>query len=266
MDSSDINIITFGKYKGKSVHEMMNDHKYVHWCKLQPWFKTRYPAVYNIVVHQTLPKLDHDLTPEHNRLQNKFLEKSFQNSFLNYLSEPFLPDTFQDDICKIYTTDVYKKYCDGEQFCLNCEYRVEFEGPCNWDVIISRRVYGDCLTLTQVEEKYPREQTSIEINKEFKEKGIGNLIKVTGYNIGLRTNSNCKAYVELKPSLGDDYPIVLRKMKQQLKFTEGYPYSGQKYVLLIEQFDSFYTTREQLKIIFKQTGITVLFLNELPCL
>ena len=32
-------IVTFGKYKGKPVTEMLADTKYVEWCKQQEFFR-----------------------------------------------------------------------------------------------------------------------------------------------------------------------------------------------------------------------------------
>lgn len=42
-------IVTFGKYKNKSVSELIADEKYVEWLKQQSWFSTQ-TSVYNIVV------------------------------------------------------------------------------------------------------------------------------------------------------------------------------------------------------------------------
>lgn len=34
-----LEIVSFGKYKGKPVSELLTDVKYLEWCKLQDWFK-----------------------------------------------------------------------------------------------------------------------------------------------------------------------------------------------------------------------------------
>jgi hypothetical protein len=72
---------------------------------------------------------------------------------------------------------------------------------------------------------------------------------------------------EIKPILSDDYPCVLRKLKTQIELTnvdkgcfQGF---NKKYVLIIGSFTSTNTSVEQLISIFNQTGIKIVFINEL---
>jgi hypothetical protein len=78
---------------------------------------------------------------------------------------------------------------------------------------------------------------------------------------------------ELKPVLSDDYPCVLRKLTTQIKLTEednnkkANGYRGYRrtnlYTLIIGNFTSVSTSKEQLITIFKQHNIKILFTNEL---
>ena len=87
---------------------------------------------------------------------------------------------------------------------------------------------------------------------------------------------------ELKPTLSDDYPCVLRKMKNQIglmdsnnnmwnhcnslfedKFNRHYKKDKTKYILLIESFTSKITSKLELIQIFKQSNIDVIFTDEL---
>jgi len=77
-------------------------------------------------------------------------------------------------------------------------------------------------------------------------------------------------YMELKPILGDDYPNVLRKMKTQISLTNDklkkeqyYQYFRGEFVLLVQNFESTSTTKDDLKRIFNQTHIRIIFTNEL---
>ena len=86
---------------------------------------------------------------------------------------------------------------------------------------------------------------------------------------------NCRIYIEIKPLMGDDYPNVLRKMNTQRNLTkstmnkkikeEGFVPEGWRvwYILLIGEYSSQNTTKEQIKKIFRQSYITVVFINEL---
>ena len=77
MDSQSLPLVPFGKYKGQPITTLLNDTKYLEWCKQQEWFQ-KFPIVYNICVNQTITTNNpYSKTPEHNRLQNMFLERSF---------------------------------------------------------------------------------------------------------------------------------------------------------------------------------------------
>jgi hypothetical protein len=210
-------IIPFGKYKGQSVTSLLNDVKYLEWCKQQEWFQ-KYPVIYNICVNQTITNVNQSSkTPEHNKLQNKFMDLSFRQKILKTLDIELF----------------------GE------EKSVKFEDKFNWDVVIRYDSQGICF--------------------------------------------------EIKPLLGDDYPCVLRKLKSQRELTRSHilnnRYKGDRYksdyksyvsaeeynlkrdkkfdwerieiVLVVGEFSSKYTSREQLLAIFNQEKIRVIFTDEL---
>jgi hypothetical protein len=72
-------------------------------------------------------------------------------------------------------------------------------------------------------------------------------------------------FSEIKPILGDDYPCVLRKMKDQIELTTSNNDLGlfRHFLLIIKEYNSNTTTKEQLVKIFKQTNIKILFIDEL---
>jgi hypothetical protein len=71
---------------------------------------------------------------------------------------------------------------------------------------------------------------------------------------------------ELKPTLSDDYPVVLRKLKTQLELTQNdktnFEYFKKKYILIIGNFTSIYVSKEQLITIFKQSNIKIIFTDD----
>ena len=79
--------------------------------------------------------------------------------------------------------------------------------------------------------------------------------------------------IELKPSLGDDYPEVLRKMKTQIQLTKAYKKDDKNsnildngfcvYYLVVHEFNSTNTSIEELVKIFAQSKIRVLFINDI---
>jgi len=238
---SSLPIVTFGKYKGKPVTEMMADTKYVEWCKQQEFFK-KHTTIYNIVVNQTIGSQQPSKTPEHNRIQNLFLNKENITAFIIYL----------------YT---HKYYCVIETLQESLKnigvgsISVEFEGQFNWDIII--RVHDEIRYIT-----HPCECT----NKKC--------VKKTKDGIECDNHACVSSFIiEIKPLLGDDYPDVLRKMKLQKelsydgsysKLHKGRTVSGYTNpILLIKDYQSTTTTKEELTQIFRQSGIRVVFLHDI---
>jgi uncharacterized protein (DUF3820 family) len=265
MDTELLPIVPFGKYKGHPITTLLNDIKYLEWCKQQEWF-TKYPIVYNICVNQTITSNNIDSnTPDHNKLQNLFLDNKNVEKLLRL---------------------IYKKF----KYTKNVSYssaKCEFEGSFNWDVII------DSLSFTKIQCKCNWDEKEDDIcdckyedNDDY-EYALSNI------------------YIELKPLLGDDYPCVLRKMKIQKELTlnnlekekqdmldeVGYvkgktcvwEYGGRKFkevkerwdfvnknsrmfhgefILLIKEYNSNNTPKDKLIEIFKQSGINVVFTND----
>jgi uncharacterized protein (DUF3820 family) len=202
--------INFGKYKGKCISELLSDIEYVKWLKQQSWLEERNKTIYNIIIKNDLSPNTNSKTPEHNKLQNLFLNKDNQQKLVNY-----------------YKLDN------------NTILKIIFEDKFNWDF---------CL-----------------------------------YIADLKSCNDINVFCcELKPTLSDDYPCVLRKMKNQIEqMKKGsnmfmhctelfennhhlrYCSDKTKYILLIESFTSKYTSKKGLITIFKQSNIDVIFINEL---
>ena len=72
--SEELPIVTFGKYKGKCISELVSDTKYTEWLKQQSWLE-KHKSIYNIIINQNISSNNNEKTPEHNKLQNLFLNK-----------------------------------------------------------------------------------------------------------------------------------------------------------------------------------------------
>ena len=179
MDTQSLPLVPFGKYKGQPITTLMNDTKYLEWCKQQEWFQ-KFPIVYNICVNQTITTSNQNSkTPEHNKLQNMFLENKNVEKLLRL---------------------IYKKF----QYRKNVTYSsamCEFEGSFNWDVVINN------LSFTKLQCK---------CNWDEKEDDICDCKYEDNDDYEYALSD---IYIELKPLMGDDYPCVLRKMKTQKELT-----------------------------------------------
>ena len=90
MKPFDINtqLVPFGKYKGQPMEVMQMDTKYCEWLATQDWFREQYGNVYNQVIINNFTEPSE--TPEHNRLQMRFLDESFIDRFVSQKIIPAL--------------------------------------------------------------------------------------------------------------------------------------------------------------------------------
>ena len=258
-------IIPFGKYIGQPITTLLKDTNYLEWCKQQEWFK-KYPIVYNICVNQTIVNQnENSKTPEHNKIQNLFLEEENQNRLIDFLFNPkSIINKIQNGLIHKDFNKYFEKYEGDMSFNqLFTIYKIEFETTYNWDVFL--KIKGQYFNFIYKKEYWRKEWNILE--KYFTD--IFNIKKceVSSYSDG-KTNAslnyNSYIYIEIKPILGDDYPNVLRKMKQQKNLTSCTTEMMRKhYILLVKDFASSTTTSEQLIQIFNQSNINVIFLKDI---
>jgi hypothetical protein len=111
------------------------------------------------------------------------------------------------------------------------------------------------------------------INKYSKTKTVGLFHHNNQYTINIEVcDYYDEIYCELKPTLGDDYPCVLRKLNTQIKLThndntkkteKGHRQVNGKYTLIVGNFNSTIASKEDLIKIFKQSNIYVIFADNL---
>lgn len=268
MNTQSLPLVPFGKYKGQQITTLMNDTKYLEWCKQQEWFQ-KFPIVYNICVNQTITTSNTNTkTPEHNKLQNLFLNNENVEKLLKI---------------------IFKK--TSKNIIISNSGGIKFEGMFNWDLIVESYQWTLCGCDWSDKTK---DQCDCDINKKHNKR---NGIPEAGENLKFD-----ELYCEIKPLMGDDYPCVLRKMNTQIELTNNYAkkqnenheqvmkheyitYSDTrmwynenkglykyeieqgkiipKYVLIIKDFNSTTTTKEQLITIFKQSNIHIVYVDEL---
>ena len=90
-EQNQLPIVSSGKYAGKSITELMADQWYIDNVlkkeENKAWFNPsnkNWGPIYNIVVNQTLSTNKDGKTPEHNRLQNMFLDKNNQSKYKGF--------------------------------------------------------------------------------------------------------------------------------------------------------------------------------------
>jgi hypothetical protein len=220
MDTQSLPLVPFGKYKGQPITELLADTQTLNYYK-DSGILQKYPIVYNICVNQTITTPNQNSkTPQHNILQNLFLENKNVEKLWNI---------------------IINKYCKSNRhkpLKLN-SYKIEFEGRFNWDCIFVFDNDTQCLN--------------------------GRHCCSSEFDI-----SALFVFSEIKPLLGDDYPCVLRKMKNQIELTKnaykketGFGIFYLKYLLIIKEYNSINTSKDELIKIFTQSGIKIVFTNEI---
>lgn len=303
---SEIPLVQFGKYKNKPVTHMLKDVNYLEWCKNQPGLLQQFPVIYNIVYNIDNTE-NNNKTPAHNKIQNLFLDSPYRFSLLDAIHCGHLSN-INNNLTNMCSDEKIKPFIkDNFDISFDLSDSVEFESQFGWDLFVkykldfkkhmeSNKLPFDCAVdyLTQYN------QLSYNINKgstkyhdvvfntlcQFVQKTVNsfnlNYLVDVDVNASMAVNTddgieispylnNHLVFCEIKPVLGDDYPCVLRKMKQQIGLTQvsfsknknNFSSYVKHYVLLVDQFNSDVTSKEQLVQIFKQTNICVVFLHQI---
>lgn len=333
MDIIEDTIVPFGKHKGKHISTLLADKAYLQWCKNNNIItEQKYPHIYNtIYCVNVVSNTDNTPTPEHNEMQNTFLDTKLQVNLLKYLFKNKL-NTIAQSLFSQEFERFYGKYDDIIDKALSdCIQSVTFEEKFNWDVVINstnllsfESVYYESYTNTIVEliqslrttynnnkmpseflcdwlvsqesidtevrkklqynidkYKYTEKRSNSNVWKFYKEELIELYCDIKFqdiykhkyiYDINVSQSDDVSICCELKPSLGDDYPCVLRKMVQQIEHTKNYiknHYSSEKFnssllpILIINNYNSKVTSIDKLKEIFKKHKIRVILLKDI---
>src|ERR1700722_16010655 len=101
--------VPFGKYKGQPLEIMLSDANYVSYQKQQPgfmkWLQDNHITIYNIFTSGAPQVQD---TPEHNKLQARFLDGKFLTTFFTTLYD--LLDGDNTYLTLLTTKEVYGNF------------------------------------------------------------------------------------------------------------------------------------------------------------
>jgi len=191
-------VVPFGKYKGQPVEQLAADPEYCEWLMGQSWFVEKYQAIHTVIINNFGEPSE---TPEHNRLQLRFLDETFRRQCTQAICHPrhgiselSLPEFEMDGLDVVWRVGSWHRTQKSSR---GFGYAPLPDDPQIWKAYYNR---------------------------------VG---------------------IECKPSLGDDYPAVLRALKRlPLK-----PYSA--YICVIaEEVRSQAGSLAQLKTFFRQSEVS----------
>jgi uncharacterized protein (DUF3820 family) len=235
MRRSDMTVVPFGKYKGHSVEELIADTGYLEWLSAQTWFRERYVGLYQIIINRGVEPQD---SPEHNALQVLFLDDEFCLRFAEVI-DPGGAGKARDSIEK---------------------ERQERLAAANKGLQGAPNTYSSYRhNREEITELLPKlastETEAVVVRRVFEHQGIDVIICVVVRHKecpGLMDRTWLHATIELKPTVGDDYPSVLRQM-----------IANRSEVLMLDRYTGEGATREQFVKTFQASGKRVVFLSEI---
>jgi uncharacterized protein (DUF3820 family) len=258
MEEQLLPIVPFGKYKDKSVLELLADEKYVEWLKQTSWF-SNHKQIYNIVVHQTIHTTNNSKTPEHNKLQNLFLDKNNQVKLLSKLFKVKINEFnnlfLDEDIVRCFGEILIPKFINNVD-----NTSIKFEDKFNWDLVLYYRDIQNFTITSNLEtelfdkNKY-KEQYDIEENEKHENNLllIDELIKARikldqeGIN---KYDETMKEYLDKCEKYENDLKIYLQQKPQNDKDISNYE---KKLNIYQTKRDNF--TKDQTKLICQELGI-----------
>jgi len=213
-------IIPFGKYKGKPVEVLAQDKQCLEWLTAQSWFIERYRDIHTLIVNNFQESSE---TPEHNKIQALFTDKSFCSAFANTIIKRNIRTMGSSFRLKYPTYKLIRKYEITNWKTREKEMQYEVE-PVSIVTVLDRinsaiKIYP-CL---------------------YEEKGVD---VIFGFEISPDPDQYegelFTVFIEIKPTLSDDYPAVLRQMK-----------TNNSEMLLIGDFNAIGATFDQVTEIFR---------------
>jgi hypothetical protein len=241
----DDRIIPFGKHKGKPVEVLASDKEYLEWLIAQSWFKDKHINLYNVIINNFREPVD---TPEHNKIQIKFLNKEYRLK-LAFLVNPNLFHYNSKRINEDMHSILNITENDQNKYFLNA-----LANP------IKESKYGLC----------SKELLNFSVP-------VFEIVDVKyGIWYGLKFNYTTRYYstefygeiltryfIEIKPTISDDYPAILRQMKASMPIDRNYYAKNIFYILLVGNYTGIGATRKEFIDFFETQGYKVIFIDEI---
>jgi hypothetical protein len=257
-------IIPFGKHKGRTVADVLaTDPQYAEWMLGQAWFADRFAELHAALLSRGAATDD---TPEHNAIQARFLDPLFQAAFVLLAIGPKKwqerQGTARENELEIRQhPGLHKWQSQLSTHRSNIKYLQDRIERCRSDYTMASMVSHwetdvakEKIKLQEVEQiladsRRRAEATPVAVifgsSAGFERRGVDVVLRwwFTIAEREARQPGSARGFedavgIEIKPSLGDDFPTVMRQMER----LEGPAMTADGYrslpvrILVIDQF------------------------------
>lgn len=261
------NVVPFGKYRGQPLEVLRHDPEYVQWALDNGVVsETKYRAVYVFLTGAAGESHD---TPEHNRYQVMFLEPDFAGEVFDRrypnVRGRVVMDRRRSDFFRLNPSPEWKGI-EPRTLGYNTEYWARETARCSdlsdyqKDSLAGHqkdlrdyRIYKEQLAAwtswREGEVDYPVEAyelPEVEVQFEVKAMDYGGRVRGGSADVVMACAGH-QSRVEIKPSMGDDFPAVLRQMQ-----------SSYCDILYLGGYNGVGSTLQQVKKLFALSKILVL--------
>ena len=247
-------IIPFGKYKGQPVEVLDGDPQYKDWLCSQAWFREKRGDLYTLIINNFGEAAD---TPEHNKIQALFLETDFRERLVCLLSGLNPNSVFKwADKQRLNSMESILKRFRSRNIDGNQAYGRDKKFK-RWELKEEIASHKTCFeNLNDLRFVEIRTYVNFELEKGADIRlGYDFIVKQEIFDFQY-FRGHCPWHlgwnIEIKTSVGDDIPSVLRQMKRQ-----------QANVLLLGNYNGVGMTKEQMVKFFRNENCRVVFLDEI---
>ncbi len=246
-----VEIVPFGKYKGQPLEVLRSDPQYCEWLTAQGWFREKHGSVYQLIINNFGEPTE---TPEHNRLQVKFLDKTLCFQLFCKLGWELLTDK-NSLIMKLQQK--INEFHNELATCKDKSYPQNNPDDWKWQIkdYESFLVSFVDMPINEIEITHDFEHCGWDIKIVAK---LPSFAKNISYYRGLEHLYRVSCAVEVKSEVGDDYPAILRQMKANERI-----YKADYRVLVFDRFTATGANLEQVKQIFSSSCFHVLSFSEI---
>lgn len=239
VDEKPTSLVPFGKYKGQPIEQLLADQPYLDWLTSQDWFRQKYQNVYAIIINYPGKPTE---TPAHNQMQVRFLKRKYQLQLALLLLGVDLFKWNQAYFDSNIGAMLENAKLENENYGVDYVAKKLKEALLRNDGInlltISKPVFEDKGTDVSYVVSYGYGDFSVYDPEQFCAPKFFGALWSCSTSVGLR--------IELKPSVGDDFPAVLRQVK-----------ADRSNVLVLREYTGSGASWDEFVNFFASQGITV---------